>query len=382
MKKRNIFAYSFVALIAIVIGLYVTGLGGRLLMSGIGAIAGPPGDFDPTNVVTPAPDYSLIENWAAHPETSDPADLAPEGVTVPAQGELPIDVFFVHPTGYLTPISWISPMDLDSGTEENINWVMANQASAFNGCCNVYAPRYRQANIFAYLGSEEERERILGFAYQDVKSAFEYYLNNNNNGRPFVLASHSQGTHHSMHLLSDIIDNSDLHERMVAAYLIGAVNIPLSPEWFAEMENIEPCNNASDLGCVIHWDTMPDGGSVVERPAPSVCTNPLVWSLDGEAASVEQHAGIVIPQHSYNLFFSGSEDTAQGKIFNSLAAPILGLTGAQCRDGTLFVERLEDPAFRESGFAGASYHLFDYNMFYMNIHENARFRSETFLSAQ
>ena len=382
MKKRNIFAYSFVALIAIVIGLYVTGLGGRLLMSGIGAIAGPPGDFDPTNVVTPAPDYSLIENWAAHPETSDPADLAPEGVTVPAQGELPIDVFFVHPTGYLTPISWISPMDLDSGTEENINWVMANQASAFNGCCNVYAPRYRQANIFAYLGSEEERERILGFAYQDVKSAFEYYLNNNNNGRPFVLASHSQGTHHSMHLLSDIIDNSDLHERMVAAYLIGAVNIPLSPEWFAEMENIEPCNNASDLGCVIHWDTMPDGGSVVERPAPSVCTNPLVWSLGGEAASVEQHAGIVIPQHSYNLFFSGSEDTAQGKIFNSLAAPILGLTGAQCRDGTLFVERLEDPAFRESGFAGASYHLFDYNMFYMNIHENARFRSETFLSAQ
>jgi len=382
MKKRKIFAYSFVALTVIGIGLYVTGLGGRLLMSGIGAIAGPPGDFDPTNVITPAPDYSLIENWAAHPETSDPADLAPEGVTVPVQGELPIDVFFVHPTGYLTPISWISPMDLDSGTEENIDWVMANQASAFNGCCNVYAPRYRQANIFAYLGSEEERERILGFAYQDVKSAFEYYLNNNNNGRPFILASHSQGTHHSMHLLSDIIDNSDLHERMVAAYLIGAVNIPLSPEWFAEMENIEPCINASDLGCVIHWDTIPDGGSVLERPAPSVCTNPLVWSLGEEAASVEQHAGIVIPQHSYNLFFSGSEDTAQGKIFDSLAAPIVGLTGAQCRDGTLFVERLEDPAFGESGFAGASYHLFDYNMFYMNIHENARFRSETFLSAQ
>ena len=382
MKKRKIVAYSFGALIAIGIGLYITGLGGRLLMSGIGAIAGPPGDFDPTNVVTPAPDYSLIENWAAHPDTSDPADLSPEGVTVPGQGDLPIDVFFVHPTGYLTPISWISPMDLDSGTEENIDWVMANQASAFNGCCNVYAPRYRQANIFAYFGSEEERESILGFAYQDVETAFEYYLNNYNNGKPFVLASHSQGTHHSMHLLSDIIDSSDLYERMVAAYLIGAVNIPLSPEWFAEMEDIKPCNNASDLGCVIHWDTMPDGGSVIERPAPSVCTNPLAWSLGEEAASVEQHAGIVIPQHSYNLFFSGSEDTAQGKIFDSLAAPILGLTGAQCRDGTLFVERLEDPAFGEPGIAGASYHLFDYNVFYMNIHENARLRSETFLSAQ
>ena len=97
MKKRKIVAYSFGALIAIGIGLYITGLGGRLLMSGIGAIAGPPGDFDPTNVVTPAPDYSLIENWAAHPDTSDPADLSPEGVTVPGQGDLPIDVFLFIP---------------------------------------------------------------------------------------------------------------------------------------------------------------------------------------------------------------------------------------------------------------------------------------------
>ena len=382
MKKHKIFAYSLVALIAVGIGLYATGLGGRLLVAGLNAVAGPPGDFDPANVVTPAPDYSQIDYWAAHPEISDPADLAPAGVSVPEQGNLPIDVFFVHPTGYLTPISWISPMDPDSATEENVEWVMANQASAFNGCCNVYAPRYRQANIFAYFGSEEQRDSVLGFAYQDVERAFQYYLDNYNNGKPFILASHSQGTHHSMHLLSDVIDNSDLHERMVAAYLIGAVNIPLSPEWFAQMEHIEPCSNASDLGCVIHWDTVPEGGPVVERNAPSVCTNPLAWRLGEAAASVEQHAGIVIPQHAYTLNFSRSEDTAQGIVFDSLAAPIMGMTGAQCRDGTLFVERLTHPAFESSGFAGSSYHLFDYNVFYMNIHENARLRAETFMSAK
>ena len=59
MKKRKIFVYSFVALIAVGIGLYITGVGGRLLMSGINAIAGPPGDFDPDNVIRPTPDYSL-----------------------------------------------------------------------------------------------------------------------------------------------------------------------------------------------------------------------------------------------------------------------------------------------------------------------------------
>ncbi len=381
MKKRKIFGYSLVGLVAIGVGLWATGLGTRLIMEGISAVAGPPGEFDPANITTPAPDYSLIENWAALPTISDPADLSPAGVSVPEQGSLPIDVFYVHPTGYLAPISWISPMDPNSGTEENVDWVMANQASAYNGCCNVYAPRYRQANIFAYFGSETEREEILGFAYQDVKRAFEYYLENYNNGKPFVLASHSQGTHHSMHLLSDVIDGSDLHERMVAAYLIGAVNIPLSPEWFGSMENIEPCYGESDLGCVIHWDTIPEGGAAVGRPAPSICTNPLSWSLDEEAASVEQHAGVVIPQHSYNLFTTGAEDPAQGKVFDTLDAPIMGLTGAQCRDGTLFVDRLDDPSFGESGFAGMSYHLFDYNVFYMNIHENARLRAETFLAA-
>ncbi|NKB32646.1 MAG: DUF3089 domain-containing protein [Pseudomonadales bacterium] len=270
MKKRKIFGYSIVGLVAIGIGLWVTGLGGRLVMSGLSAIAGPPGDFDPVNVATPAPDYSQIEYWAAHPTTNDPADLSPEGVSVPVQGDLPIDVFFVHPTELLTSGSWISTMDPDSGTEENVEWVMANQASAFNGCCNVYAPRYRQANIFAYLGSEEERDAVLGFAYQDVERAFEYYIDNYNNGKPFVLASHSQGTHHSIHLLRDVIDSSDLHERLVAAYLIGSVNIPLSPEWFAQMDHIEPCNNESDLGCVIHWDTVPEGGAVVERPC-AIC---------------------------------------------------------------------------------------------------------------
>jgi len=380
MNKRKLAAYSLFGLVAIILVLYATGLGGRLVMSGLTAVAGPPGSFDPATVKSPAPDYSEITNWAAHPETSDAADFSPAGIAVPAQGGLPVDVFYVHPTGLLTSGSWIWSMDLNSGTEENVQWVMANQASAYNGCCNVYAPRYRQANIFSYLGTEEKRDALLGYAYQDVKNAFEYYLDNYNNGKPFILASHSQGTHHSMHLLSDIIDGSDLHERMVAAYIIGSVNIPLSPEWFDQMENIDPCKHESDLGCVVHWDTVPDGGLAVDRPAPSICTNPLSWRLDEEAASAEQHAGIVIPQHDYNLGFGSKEDPAQGKTFDSLSAPIKGLTGAQCRDGTLFVEQLEDPAFAASGFAGMSYHLFDYNVFYMNIHENARLRAETFLN--
>ena len=47
MKKRKIVAYSFGALIAIGIGLYITGLGGRLLMSGITPIIAHPERYTP-----------------------------------------------------------------------------------------------------------------------------------------------------------------------------------------------------------------------------------------------------------------------------------------------------------------------------------------------
>ena len=68
-------------------------------------------------------------------------------------------------------------MDPDSGTEENTHWMMANQASAFNGCCNVYAARYREASIFAYLSATEaETAEVLAFAYQDVAAAFAHFI--------------------------------------------------------------------------------------------------------------------------------------------------------------------------------------------------------------
>ena len=75
-------------------------------------------------------------------------------------------------------------MDLKSGTEENTEFMMANMTSAFNGCCDVYAPRYREANIFAYYGEADRREEVLNFAYQDVKRAFEFYLEHNNAAVP------------------------------------------------------------------------------------------------------------------------------------------------------------------------------------------------------
>jgi len=382
MKIFKIVLISLGVLIVLGIGLFVSGYGGQLFFMAFTAYNRPAGQFDPANAVA-APDYADRKNWASHPDMKDPADLVPSGIKVLPQGKHSVDTFFIHPTGFLTSASWTSPMDVDSGTEENTMWMIANQASAYNGCCNVYAPRYREANIFAYFGSEEDRNSVLGFAYEDVKRAFEYYLEHYNDGKPFIIASHSQGTHHSMRLLSEVIDSSELHKRMVAAYMIGGAILPVSPEWFAGMQHIKPCKTKDDLHCVIHWDTMPEGADPMERSAETLCTNPLTWRVNEELAARELNEGAVIPEGTFNVAIGKVEDAATGQAFVSLGKPILQLTSAQCRNGSLFAERQTDNAFSKVGSGMMdTYHEIDYALFYMNIHNNARLRANAYLARQ
>lgn len=384
-KNMKVVKYVAVAILTLGIiggGLAVSGYGGQLFFMAFTAYNKPMGAFDPEQTI-PAPDYADQHNWAALPEMKDPADLVPQGIEVLPQGENPVDTFFIHPTGFLTTASWISPMAIDSGTEENTMWMMANQASAFNGCCNVYAPRYREANIFAYFGSEEERSALLGFAYEDVKRAFEYYLEHYNHSRPFIIASHSQGTHHAMRLLSEVIDPSELRERMVAAYMIGGILLPISPSWFDSMQHINPCRSENDLRCVIHWDTMPEGTEPMQRPEESLCTNPLSWRVDEELANRTLNEGAVLPEGIFNSAFGKAEDVSTQQTFESLDKPTPHLTSAQCRDGTLFAERQTDNGFSEVGSRMLdTYHEIDYALFYMNIHNNARLRARTYLEQQ
>ena len=160
-------------LVLLLAGLAATGTLGSLLFASFVYFNGPDHEFDPALAV-PAPDYADELNWAALPSKIDEADVLPIGVMPEfEQGSAPVDVLFLHPTGYLSGESWNSPMEIDSVTEENTRWMLANQASQFNGCCNVYAPRYREASIFAYLkGDAKLREQVLGFASQRCGPGF------------------------------------------------------------------------------------------------------------------------------------------------------------------------------------------------------------------
>ena len=110
---RNILI-GFVGLITLVIaGIYLSGNGMLLTVFWAATVGGPDLPFDERSAVEP-PDYTNTVNWAALPNRDGVEDMIPKGVAdTDIQGKAPVDVFFVHPTGFLRGESWTYSLDQD-----------------------------------------------------------------------------------------------------------------------------------------------------------------------------------------------------------------------------------------------------------------------------
>ena len=165
----------------------------------------------------PAPDYNRPEAWLAFPGRNGLERSTPPGLTPVDEADAPADVFFIHPTTFLDNAVWNAPWDAPDDVARLNPAVLLNQVSAFNGCCRLHAPRYRQATLAGLSDSPP----AVALAYADVSAAFRVFIARHNNGRPFIIASHSQGTAHAIRLLQEEILATPLQDRLVAAYLIG-----------------------------------------------------------------------------------------------------------------------------------------------------------------
>ncbi|MFM8949585.1 MAG: DUF3089 domain-containing protein [Bacteroidota bacterium] len=311
----------------------------------------------------PAPDYFNNGHWAALPSKQDLADNVPSAsFGFNNQENAPIDVFFIHPTSYL------QQTDMSTGWNANINDEAINrqtdqgsikyQASVFNQAGKIYAPRYRQACIRAYFTADTlNKQRALEIAYQDVKSAFDYYMTHWNHGRPVIIASHSQGTTHAIRLLQDYFDHDDaVAEKLVAAYLVGM------PVWDTLFVHLRPCGDADDTRCYTTWRTYAKGyfpKNYVKPEREAVCTNPLTWKTDD----------IYAPRSSNN-----------GSILKNFNKVYSNVCDAQVLDG---VVRISRPRFPGSFlYRLKNYHIVDYNLFYLSIRENSLLRTRMFQDVQ
>ncbi|MDF1564473.1 MAG: DUF3089 domain-containing protein [Deltaproteobacteria bacterium] len=361
----------------------------------LGLMLRPGADFDPGRSPA-APDYSQAWAWAARPETEDPADLVSEGGATPeAQASAPADVFFVHPTTYYASDRWNGPTD-DPRAKAMTAVTMAGQASAFNGCCRVFAPRYRQAAIGAYLENDANSLAAFRLAYGDVKAAFEHYLEHDNAGRPFILASHSQGTMHALRLLEELAD-SPARERLISAYLVGyRLPVALLKE---RLPGVPVCEGPEATGCLVGWDTHTEEGDpdfeiaylhwqgdalVSSRGVPRLCVNPLTWRQGEEPAPAAAHLGATTirtaePFPGMLALMFGEEEQQKIEV-TGLGAPRPASFGARCVGSRLMIPTQPEPY--ETMNAGGSYHIYDYDLFYEDVRANAVRRVEAFLAGR
>jgi hypothetical protein len=329
-----------------------------LALSSIACAVVPRGDAGDL-AAPPKPDYGNPLSWAALPDRPDNADKTPDGLR-DMQQVANADVFFLHPTTYTGDRgqkNWNAPVDQEKLNQKTDGSTILYQASIFNGAGRVFAPRYRQAHLHAYYAKGAEKiqaEKAFEIAYQDVRSAFEYYLKHFHNGRPIIIASHSQGTTHAKKLLVDYFDGKPLQNLLVAAYLIG---IPVEQSLYA---NLKPCENAEDTGCYVSWRSFRSGYvPKFHKPGSNiVATNPLLWTTSSDYGAATLNAGAVLWKFE--------------KLLPAFA-------DAKVNDGLLWVTK---PRFPGSiFFTRRNYHVGDLNFYYVNVRENAILRVRRFFES-
>lgn len=323
----------------------------------------PSGDFSDYEL-PPAPDYAQPGSWGALPQRDDAADVIPKGADArDRQADAAADLFYVHPTAYFSPAAWNAGIDneivrfvVDAG-------MLAGQASAFNEVAKVYAPRYRVMTLGGYTAPAGPDE-ALDLAYSDVRRAFIHYLEHWNDGRPILIASHSQGTQHATRLLAEFFREGPLPERLVVAYLIG---FGVSSRSFDGRGPVDTCQSPDDTGCVVSWMTFGEGGDASLFPNGladddiPICTNPLSWRTDGEPVGRAGNPGSVyLDDPDLNV--------------------VSGVVGARCENGRLWIESPAEPGFDGMVMPGENYHAWDYALFYMSLRQNAQLRVASYLN--
>ncbi len=297
-----------------------------------------------------APDYNKEENWAVLPNTYTKELKQFSSTQIDT---LQADVFYVYPTLNIEKedLRWNVPIADKKQQQKVVNKAILFQASAFTTSGKLYVPFYRQAHIRSYKMLENGGRKALLLAYADVKKAFETYLEKYNNGRPILIASHSQGSTHTKFLLRDFFDNKPLQKKLIAAYIVGTV---IKPDLYT---TIKPMQKPNEIGGFVGWNTFKKGTYPKKKDffKGSVTTNPITWN--GERNTVlDQHKGFLYTNK---------------KLYKKALK-------IEVTDGLIWSS---NPKFPKRFFMSfiQNYHVGDINLFWQDIRENTVLRTKTWL---
>lgn len=232
------------------------------------------------------------------------------------------------------------------------------QGTAYEESTNVFAPYYRQANMaaLAALTPEERNKTLASVPKEDVFTALDYYFENLNDGRPFILASHSQGSAMQSFVLAEYMKaHPEYLKRMIAAYVIG---YSITEDYLKENQHLKFAEGADDTGVIISYNTegpANEGKENIVLLPGAISINPLNWKLDETYASASENLG------SLEL----NKETGEREIVDLGVDAQINLTR-----GVIVTNTTAPVTPMPQYFGPASFHENDYSFFYNNLKEN------------
>ena len=321
-------------------------------------------------VLDPADQKASPDSPAAEQSLDEPGKLETTGSVAGEAADVEATpsfaVFFVPPTSYTKGAlgDWNAPLS-DPKTDQLAKVFLRGLASPFNRADEIWAPKYRQAAVGAFLTDKEEATLAIDAAYADVAQAFDYFVESIDDDKPIVLAGHSQGSVHILRLLRDKVAESDLEDRIVAVYAPGW---PISVEHDLPAYPFPACAAPGQVGCIVSYLSFSDEGDpgqllkrysalpgIDGKPRGNgdtiVCTNPLS-GMNGSTSPASDNLGTLKP--SENL---------------SSAELVAGAVPARCDERGIL--RIGDPPDLGPGvLPGGNYHVYDIPLFWKNLQED------------
>ena len=248
----------------------------------------------PAQAPPAAPDYAKESSWLCLPGRKDVCStpLSTTALSVNGYGSTgqstiarnpPLDCFYVYPT-----VSRDQGLNSDLKPSEEIG-AAQSQFARFAGVCRTFAPLYRQMTLgaIAAYAAGADIDAAGALAYRDVAAAWRNYVATKNDGRPFVLIGHSQGSLMLQMLIArEIETNPSVAAKMKLAIIPGFnVLVPQGKLVGGTFKKTPLCGRPGETGCVIAWSSfreknVPPEGAIfgyADQPGMTVgCVNPAL----------------------------------------------------------------------------------------------------------